>query len=93
MPYTQISTAGELADWLSAQPRDRRIVLASDAEGNSHSPLADAGEAMYTAETAWSGETYPTPEDLAGLMARDGWTDEDAAPGDAERVIVLGPAN
>lgn len=91
----EMSTVGELIDYLSAQPRDRRIVLSSDAEGNSYSPLADAGESMYVAESTWSGYTRLTPEDLAAEMAKPNspWTEEDAAPDDAERVIVLGPVN
>jgi hypothetical protein len=44
-----LSTVGELADYLATQPRDRKIGR--------------------------------------------GWSDEDAAPDTAERVIVLGPVN
>jgi hypothetical protein len=90
-----VNTVGELADFLATQPRDRPIVLRKDSEGNGHSPLADAWEAMYAADSTWSGETYLTPEDLAEAMAAPGtdWTEEDAAPGDAERVVVLGPVN
>ena len=73
-----------------------RYELRKDGEGNGHSPLADAWEAMYVAESTWSGETYITPEDLAEQMAGlnpSGWSEEDAAPDDAERVVVLGPVN
>jgi hypothetical protein len=90
-----MSTVGELLDYLATQPRDRKVILRKDAEGNGHSPLADAWESMYSADSTWSGETHPTPEDLAGWMAEPNspWTEEDAAPDDAERVIVLGPVN
>jgi hypothetical protein len=91
-----MSTAGELLDYLATRPRDRKIVLSKDAEGNGFSPLADAGEGMYAAETTWGGSVYLTPEDLAEQIARPGnpgYSDEDAAPDDAERVIVLGPVN
>ena len=90
-----LSTVGELLDYLATQPRDRKIVLSKDAEGNGFSPLADAGESMYAAESTWSGSVYLTPEDLAEELARpnSGYGDEDAAPDDAERVIVLGPVN
>jgi len=91
-----ISTAGELADYLATQPRDRRVILRKDAEGNGHSPLAEAWESMYVADSTWSGQTYVTPEDLAAVMAGpnpNGWSEEDGAPDDAERVIVLGPVN
>jgi len=91
-----LSTCGELADYLATQPRDRKIILSKDAEGNGYSPLADAGEAMYTAESTWSGEIHMTPEDLAYWITQPdnpGYGEEDAAPADAERVIVLGPVN
>lgn len=90
-----ISTAGELMDYLATQPRDRKIVLSKDAEGNGYSPLADAGESMYAAESTWSGHCYITPEALAEEMSRPGsnWSEDDRAPDDAERVIVLGPVN
>jgi hypothetical protein len=89
-----LSTVGELLDYLATQPRDRKIVMAKDAEGNGFSPLADAEESMYTATSTWSGEVHPTPEQLADLI-RDGsgWTEEDAAPDDSERVVLLGPVN
>ena len=91
-----MSTVGDLLDYLATQPRDRKIILRKDAEGNGHSPLSDAWEAMYSADSTWSGETHPLPEELAEWMAgenRQGWSEEDAAPDDAERVIVLGPVN
>lgn len=91
-----ITTVGELIDYLSTQPRDRLVVLSKDAEGNGHSPLAEVEETMYLAESTWAGEVYPTPEQLAELAARPGsqWdAEEDAAPEDAVRVVVLGPVN
>jgi hypothetical protein len=93
-----MSTAGELADYLATQPRDRKVVIAKDPEGNGYSPLADAGESMYVADSTWSGQVYPTPEDVARWVASGAWSASDAAdryePGDdAERVVVLGPVN
>ena len=95
MPDFENHTVGELADYLATLPRDRKVILRKDAEGNGHSPLADAWEAMYSADTTWSGETHPTPENLAYWMAEPGsaWSEEDAAPEGSERVIVLGPVN
>jgi hypothetical protein len=95
-PDMSMSTVGELLDYLAAQPRDRKVILRKDAEGNGHSPLADAWEGMYVADSTWSGETYVTPEDLTEAMAGpnpNGWSEEDAAPPWAERVVVLGPVN
>ena len=81
-------TAGWLHDQLSSQPRDRKIIMARDAEGNGYSPLAGIEEGMYSATSTWSGEIYGTPEDVAAEPGE--WT---PAPDDAERVIVLGPVN
>jgi hypothetical protein len=94
MSDDQISTVGDLMDYLATQPRDRKVVLSKDAEGNGFSPLTEAAESMYAADSTWSGEVYITPEQLADSLANNGaYTDEDAAPDDAERVVVLWPVN
>ena len=54
-----VSTVGDLIDYLATQPRDRKVVMSKDAEGNGFSPLADASEGMYAADSTWSGETPP----------------------------------
>ena len=69
MSTDQISTVGELMDYLATQPRDRKVILQKDAEGNGYSPLADASEAMYSADSTWSGEVHITPEQLAEQLA------------------------
>jgi len=74
-----MSTAGELADYLATQPRDRKVILQKDAEGNSFSPLYAASEEMYAAQSAWSGEII----DQAIVNEDEG----------VEPVIILGPAN
>jgi hypothetical protein len=91
-----MSTVGDLMDFLAAQPRDRKVILRKDGEGNGHSPLAEAGEGLYVADSTWSGEMYPTREDVArwvaeypGRYSEDDWT----VPDDGERVVVLGPVN
>jgi hypothetical protein len=85
-----VNTVGELVDYLMTQPRDRLVVMAKDVEGNGYSPLADAVEAMYEAESTWAGEVYLTPEELAAKADPDDWTE---APDDAVRVVLLGPVN
>lgn len=93
-----MSTVGDLLDYLATQPRDRKVVLRKDAEGNGHSPLAEAWEAVYEPDSTYSGEVYPTAEDVAGWVRTGAWTQSDADDlyepgGNAERVIVLGPVN
>jgi hypothetical protein len=88
-------TVGQLMAKLAQLPEDAIVVMASDAEGNSHSPLSSVNESMYLPETTWSGDAYPTAEELAEKMAQpgSGWSEEDAAPDDAVRCVLLGPVN
>lgn len=89
-----LSTCGELADYLATQPRDRPVVMSKDGEGNSYSPLAEAGESMYAADSTWSGERYMTPEDIAEHIAGGGAEDDYwQAPDDAVRAVCLWPVN
>jgi hypothetical protein len=92
MTDVPVFTAGLLAEYLAALPRELPVILSSDSEGNSHSPLAGAEECMYAADSTFSGDAYPTPEDIAeDLGKKNGWTEEDAAPDDAIRAVVLTP--
>jgi hypothetical protein len=84
-------TVGDLLDYLAEQPRERPVVLEKDAEGNGYSPLSSAFEGMYVAETTWSGEVWPTSEQMD--EPGSGYSEEDRAPDEAERVVVLGPVN
>lgn len=88
-------TVSDLRAALAHLPDDMPVVMASDAEGNDHSPLDDAAQAMYMAENAWSGEVYVTPEDLVTLTSNpeSGWSEDDAAPDGAVRVLLLGPVH
>ena len=93
-----MSTVGDLLDYFAAQPRDRKVILQKDGEGNGYSPLASADEGLYVADTASSGEVHPTPEQVALWVAaghgQEGdWGDWSDADDDVERVIVLGPVN
>jgi hypothetical protein len=95
---TSMGTCGELADFLARQPRDRKVILEKDAEGNGYSPLATAGEMLYEATSTWSGEAYPAPEDIARWVAEgscqpDDYTERDDTTPGIERAIVLGPVN
>lgn len=88
-------TVDELRAALVGLPGDMLVVMASDAEGNSHSPLSNAVVVMYVADSTWSGDTYMTPEELATKTAEpdSGWTDEDMAPDGAVRALLMEPVN
>lgn len=81
---------GQLRAELESLPDDMIVVLSSDGEGNNKSPLSDTGEAMYRAETTWSGDTYPTPEQIA---SDDYYLEFSQAPEDSVRALVLWPVN
>lgn len=91
-------TVGELLDYLATQPRDRKVILEKDAEGNGYSPLASADQGLYVADSTYSGEMHPTAEQVARWVAdgqgnADDWGTWDENEDGTERVIVLGPVN
>ncbi len=69
----RMSTAGELADWLATQPRDRRVVIEVDPDRGHGYTLAAAGEELHVPEAG--GQLYGTG-DLS-------------APAYAERVVAI----
>lgn len=81
----------ELRKALADLPDDMVVVMACDAEGNGFSPLVEIAESMYHAETEYSGETYPTPEEVAD--ASNHFDEDDEAPDGAVRVVTLWPVN
>jgi hypothetical protein len=71
-------------------PGDTIVVLAEDAEGNGFSPLAEVEEAMYLAESTYSGERYMTEELRLAQEHPDDWSE---CPDDAVRAVFLWPTN
>lgn len=81
----------ELMDRLAELDEDAEVILQKDGEGNGYSPLYEVdGNAIYVAETTWSGTVYSTA-----------WTANDADMGKDEwaemlkrqRCVVLAPTN
>ncbi len=56
-------TVRELIEKLKSLDPDTAVILSSDSEGNSHSPLADVDPSHYVAESTNSG-TCLHPDDL-----------------------------
>ena len=89
-------TVGELKEVLNDCPDDTIIVMSSDGEGNSYSPLAGYNtDYMYVPDSTWSGEIKLkelTPElEAQGYGEDDTYNadyDEDAVP-----ALVLWPTN
>lgn len=82
-------TVRELIEKLSTVDQDRIVVMASDAEGNSYSPLADLWAGSYLAESTWSGSVGL--ESLTDADRERGYTDEDVVSGSP--AIILSPTN
>lgn len=80
-------TVKELREILANYPDDMKIVMSSDEEGNSFSPLYDCAESMYT-DGKWDGGQIYVKDEYIGTM---GYTEEDRAPEGAEKVLVLWP--
>lgn len=83
-------TLAELRAQLDALnlPDTTPVILARDAEGNGYSPVAQVDDAMYEAESTYSGQLYATP----GMRAAEpGEWDE--APDSAVPAIFLWPTN
>lgn len=82
-------TVQELIDQLlEVENKDREVIMAKDAEGNSHSPLSSFWEGAYRAETTWCGGVgFESLEDL-----EDGYGPEDVLVGGVP-AIILAPIN
>jgi hypothetical protein len=83
-------TLAELRRQLDALnlPDDTPVILARDVEGNGYSPVATVDDALYEAESPYSGQMYASPEMRAAEP--DEW---DEAPDSATRAIFLWPTN
>ncbi|MCP6727326.1 MAG: hypothetical protein KJI69_04955 [Patescibacteria group bacterium] len=68
---------------------ERMLIMSSDAEGNSHSPLYSISEGAYLADSTYSGE-YGL-EKLTNEDIEYGYTIEDLI--DGEKAICLHPTN
>lgn len=71
-------------------PGDTIVVLAKDGEGNGFSPLAEVEDAMYDADSTYSGERYMTD---AAYTALDDPDDYSQAPESAVPAVFLWPTN
>lgn len=83
-------TLAELRQKLDALnlPDDTLVVLSRDAEGNGYSPLSTVEDALYEAESTYSGQFYATPEMRAAEP--DEWSE---APDGAVPALFLWPTN
>lgn len=83
-------TLAELREQLDALdlPDDTIVILAKDAEGNGYSPVAQVDDAMYDAESTYSGQHYANA-DLRAVEPGE-WSE---APDSAVPALFLWPTN
>lgn len=82
--------ATQLIEKLLKIPGDTLVVMSSDAEGNTFSPLDSAEPAMYLAENSFSGEHYMTEEQRQATNNPDEYC---GAPDEAVPAVFLWPTN
>lgn len=74
-------TVGQLREALEGFAADALVVMSRDGEGSSYSPLVQPEEAVYIAESTWSGELWEAEHE------------EDEVPLGAVHAVVLWPVN
>lgn len=75
---------------LNHLPGETLVVMAKDGEGNGFSPLADLDEAMYEADSTYSGDRYLSDEDREATGEPDEYGE---APESAVPAVFLWPTN
>lgn len=83
-------TVKQLIKLLQAEDPNRIVIMSSDSEGNSYSPLSSVATAAYRADTTWSGEIGL--EKLTAADKKAGYTDEDVLEG-GKSALILKPTN
>lgn len=82
-------TVKELKEALEGIDESRIVIMSSDGEGNSYSPLSDISDGAYEAESTWSGTMGL--EKLTKELKEEGYSEEDVI--DGEPAICLWPTN
>ncbi len=86
-------TVKELIKELKDYPQDALVVMSSDGEGNSRSPLFDIGNAVYVPDSTWSGDTH-VARTLTPELKEQGYTEEDCYnQKDGQDAVGLWPTN
>jgi hypothetical protein len=83
-------TVKEFIEILSKFEQDRIVIVSTDVGNGRASPLDTIERSAYVPETEWCGDLFLeelTPDDI-----KNGYCDEDLAPEDAEKAIVLWPS-
>lgn len=82
-------TVKELKEALEGIDESRIVIMSSDGEGNSFSPLSDISDGAYEADSTYSGDFGQ--EKLTKALKKEGYGEEDIIHG--EKAICLWPTN
>ena len=85
-------TVSELIAELQKHDGSRIVVMSSDGEGNSHSPLYGVSTCSYRADSTYSGEIGLEVNELDDEARKAGYSEEDVLD-DGVPAIVLSPTN
>lgn len=86
-------TIGDLKELIKDLPDTMQVIMSSDGEGNSFSPLDSHAVGKYTPESTWQGEWWQDPTGEPGFNPED-WDEEDlTAPEDGVDAICFWPVN
>ena len=86
---------GKLISDLQLYDPEDLVVMSSDGEGNSYSPLYRVDTGVYVPDSTWSGNIYLAPEDLTDEMREFGFCEDDVRKVDDnnKKAVVLIPTN
>lgn len=81
----------ELIEELTQYDPELEVIMQKDAEGNGYSPCCGTcGDAVYIAETDWSGEAYDTTLTAEEMdLEEDEWNKIKSNP----QVVLIFPVN
>ena len=81
----------ELIKLLKKEDQEKLVIMSSDGEGNSFSPLSDFGDAdCYLAECTWAGEMGYSK--LTKKLRDEGYGNEDILVGGVPALVIY-PTN
>lgn len=80
----------DLIEQLKLHNPEDIVIMSSDSEGNSYSPLSSIYTGSYKAENSWRGEVGIS--ELTPELIKIGFTEEDILE-DSVPCVILGPTN
>jgi len=84
-------TIKELIKLLKKEDPNRLVIMSSDSEGNSFSPLSEVSTCAYRSDNSWSGEVG-LEGPLSDELISEGYSQEDIMQ-DGEPALCLHPTN